>query len=123
MGYIKHNALIIEVSYGAPVWDVYTEICRFVKDRMGANLVSPPIESAVNGDVFIFVAPDGSKQGWKTDEDGNKMRAELYDFVTSKYNGSIEVTDLQFGGDDYYYEITHYSQFNSEPMCSHGELD
>lgn len=122
MGYIKHNALIIEICYGAPVWDVYNCIQRWVMENMGANLVSRPIQTAVNCDVFVFVAPDGSKQGWEADENGDKMRAGLYDFVTSKYPKSIEVLDVQFGGDDEYYELRWQNPWYDNVQIASGAL-
>ena len=122
MGRIKHNALIIEMSdFQSPVFDVYAEILTAVKDTMidSRDTCSFPLElqvsrlmrSPVNGYYFVFVAPDGSKEGWVHSEYGDKFRETLFDRINSKYPESVEILDVQFGGDDEYVQTKWYSPY------------
>lgn len=116
MGYIKHNALIIEINdYDSPLFDIYAEILRAVEDcrfEVGSSArfaVSQIMKSVVNDYKFVFIAPDGSKEGWQTDEEANQFRKTLFERITSKYPKSIEVFDVRFGGDDEYASVETFS--------------
>jgi hypothetical protein len=112
MGYIKHNALIIQILYSAPTWDVYTEILRACSE---ANIeVSRILTTTVNVDNFVFVCPDGSKEGRETSDEGDKFRSTLYERVTSKYPESIEIHDVRFGGDDEFFDVKQYSPWSDD---------
>jgi hypothetical protein len=121
MGYIKHNALIIEIhDFHSPLYDVYAEIlraCNDVRTEDGKYLniaVSPLMKSSVNCEYFVFIAPDGSKEGWKHSEAGDKFRDSLFKRITSKYPESVDILDVRFGGDDGYVETKWYSAYGED---------
>lgn len=61
------------------------------------RLLVGPIPSMANGDLTVFFAPDGSKEGWDTSDEGDRIRAALIELFA---NTPCDVVEIRFGGDD-----------------------
>lgn len=108
MGYIAHHALIVTISgftfndpkkYRVPDIAAYRE---GLPEHFRPLLVGP-IRSAANDDWVVAFLPDGSKEGWGTSDEGDRIRNELIDmFRWSFEDGSspYDVVLVRFGGDD-----------------------
>lgn len=92
MGYIAHRALIITGS-DLPDVSVYRE--SLPEEFRG--LLIGPIMSAANGYSTIVFVPDGSKEGWDTSDEADRIRIELARMMPR----DVDVVEVRFGGDDY----------------------
>lgn len=114
MGYMCHHAVLVTS------WDrKLTELARNKAIELAPegepwspnvdfkDLVSPIVGSVVNGYSSFFIAPDGSKEGWETSDQGDAWRAaftkwcdgQRYDDNSSSLTWAL----VQFGdenGDD-----------------------
>jgi hypothetical protein len=96
MGTIQHDALIIglhprvpwpiDEEYGphmdkerAAMNDLRERICEILDqgETLLSSLCSPVIHSVTNGYAWIFIAPDGSKEGWSTSDEMNEKREKI----------------------------------------------
>ncbi|WP_409175533.1 hypothetical protein [Brevibacillus fortis] len=97
MGYIKHNAIVVT---GAPHAMSQLEMVHNKAQELFGSLVSPIIESHWNGFHSFFVAPDGSKEGWKESDDADLHRRKLAAFIDSMKHGdgsaSIHYVDVSY---------------------------
>lgn len=107
MGYIMHHAIIVTS------WD-YT--CEQGKELLaetarqkaieifGTALVSPMIDSPLNGYKTFFVAPDGSKEGWDDSNEGDKRRAEFKIWLRAQADAPgdnhYDWVEICYGGDE-----------------------
>ncbi|SHU66940.1 Uncharacterised protein [Mycobacteroides abscessus subsp. abscessus] len=108
MGYIAHHALIVTISgfalkksdkYGMPDIAAYRE---GLPEHFRPLLVGP-IPTAANDNWVVAFLPDGSKEGWDTSDEGDRIRNELIDMFKWQYeDGSspYDVVLVRFGGDD-----------------------
>ncbi|MFF2531535.1 hypothetical protein ACFVS2_21745 [Brevibacillus sp. NPDC058079] len=98
MGDIKHNAIVVTGSRYAIS---QLEIVHGTALALFGSLVSPIIESRLNGFHSFFVAPDGSKEGWKESDDADKQRKKLETFIDSLAysdgSNSIHYADVSYG--------------------------
>ena len=73
MGWIRHHAIVVTGGdYDDSVAKAHekaVELCE--------ALVSPVLESKINGYLSFFVAPDGSKEGWEESDKGDEARASF----------------------------------------------
>ena len=69
-----------------------------------SRLVSEIIQSLANSQSSFFVAPDGSKEGWATSDNGDNARKEFLDWL-QKSNNYCDYVEVVFGGDDEHEEI------------------
>lgn len=90
MGYIKHSASVIVApkekleelqSWKAAIDEQYRDLICFS-------------HGAVNAYVFACFLPDGSREGWSTSDDADKLREEF----VAKF--ASDVVSVDFGGDD-----------------------
>lgn len=90
MGYIKHSASVIVVPKEKldelQVWKA--GVSEEFRDLICVS------SGAVNCYVFACFLPDGSKEGWSTSDDADKLREE---FVSKFASDGVTV---DFGGDD-----------------------
>jgi hypothetical protein len=122
MGYIAHHAVIVVISgyawsadeyYRAPKDDYYGvtaesfEAWRSALPEEFQRLIIGPVKTLANGDYVIAMLPDGSKEGWDTSGEGDRIRGELIDmFKFSHYpvehptDSPFDVAEMRFGGDD-----------------------
>lgn len=100
MGYIKHNAIVVT---GARHAMSQLEMIHNKAQELFGSLVSPIIQSHWNGFHTFFVAPDGSKEGWKQSDDGDQQRKELESLIDSLAYGdgsnSIHYVDVSYDED------------------------
>lgn len=95
MGYIRHHAIMVT---GSDYDDRLASVHKTAKEIFG-ELVSPIIESKINGYLSFFIAPDGSKEGWDISDEGNNNRAEFKRKVAI-HNGYVDWVEVQYGDDE-----------------------
>ena len=64
-----------------------------------SRLVSDIIKGLTNGQSSFFIAPDGSKEGWATSNNGDNARKEFLDWL-QKADNYCDYVEVIFGGDD-----------------------
>lgn len=98
MGYMRHHAICI-TSCSAD----YINAAKEEAERLGCT-VAGPTPKAINGYRSIFVAPDGSKEGWDDSAEGDRRRAELIDWLHgqafSDGSSMLDWVEVQYGDDD-----------------------
>lgn len=105
MGYIKHQHLLVEVSDKSAKKVKKQAIKIFGEDR-----VSQILKSVANGYEWIFIASDGSKEGWDTSDKGDTQRKEFVDWVEDNFSddtnflkvGWADIHEIQHGDDSPY---------------------
>jgi len=103
MGYIKHNALIVQ-GYDDYVFTAY-KIAKTVFGNLEADgmIFSIPISgietSPMNNYSFFVVFPDGSKEGWAHSDAGDAARKE-FKVKMEQFDWHVDWHDIRFGGDD-----------------------
>lgn len=112
MGYYAHHAVIIHVS-GSSIDGPHTQSCIRFPDLDGFRKALPqefqqlligPIPGAINGDYSVVFLPDGSKEGWETSDEGDRIRHRLVDLFNQFYEDlstPFDVAEVRFGGDDW----------------------
>jgi hypothetical protein len=90
MGYIKHSAAIIVVPR-----EKVDELRAWAAaiDPQFRDLVAIS-DGVVNEYTFACFLPDGSKEGWDTSDEADKLRAEFVDKFAA------DGVTIDFGGDD-----------------------
>lgn len=88
MGVIWHEAIIIEgMDLGeireriVAAAQAMPEIPEWKEDWPG--LVSPVMKAITNYSEFLFIAPDGSKEGWDCSGRGDAFRQAVIDIVNA----------------------------------------
>lgn len=112
MGYLRHHAIVVTASYSAH-GQHWIEIAHAKaseifgrEDTLGhlAGIVSEPTPSAVNDVRSLFVAPDGSKEGWDTSDHGDSARVEFVEWLRAQAyeDGSspLDWVEVQYGDDE-----------------------
>ena len=102
MGYIRHDAVIGQVSEFDEVKKAaLRKKLRVLRSKIKKANLPPllrgPVEG-VNGYEFWFFAPDGSKEGWDESQQADKFRDEFKEIIKSAQYPSL--VHIQFGGDD-----------------------
>jgi hypothetical protein len=102
MGYIKHNTIVV-TGYEELIKKVHEkaiEIFSSYDDGLGRGfelLVSNIVHSLTNYTSSFFIAPDGSKEGWETDRNGDLVRGKFIEYLKNK---SVDYFEVRYGGDD-----------------------
>lgn len=94
MGYTKHHAIVVtalDEKYIKPAHEKAVEIF--------GSMCSEIVGSNTNGYVSFFIAPDGSKEGWRESADGDDRR-ELYKAWTRNHDGCLDTVGIYYGGDE-----------------------
>lgn len=93
MGYMNHHAIIV-TSY---------DIDRLKPVHAKAKEIflscSEIVYSRINGYVSFFIAPDGSKEGWRDSHEGDSRREEFKVWLTSS-GSMVEAVEIMYGGDE-----------------------
>jgi hypothetical protein len=77
MGYIAHNAIVVtSYDYKSIVAAQQKAFAIF-----GFSLVSSLVASSANSYQSFFVAPDGSKEGWETSDQGDQKREKFREWL------------------------------------------
>lgn len=97
MGTIHHNA-IIATGYEEDVPKFQQWLASYDGERPNPIAVT---EQATNGYQTIIIAPDGSKEGWGTSNNGDAFRAAVIDYLKSCDDAWdwVEIGYGEFGAD------------------------
>lgn len=99
MGYMVHHAILVTS------WDTEKlDTAHQAAERIVHGLVSPIVKGRINTENSFFVAPDGSKEGWDTSNEGDEQRAAFIAWLreqewsdgSSPYAWAL----VQYGDDD-----------------------
>lgn len=93
MGYIRHHAIVVTGN------DDTIEEARQAAIDAGCVSVTNVAHAKTNGYASFLVAPDGSKEGWDTSDEGDAARGRFIDWLNSasRYFSWAEVV---LGSDD-----------------------
>lgn len=96
MGYMVHHAIVVTSSITELIEEAQREAFRIF-----GTLVTPIVESNVNGYRSFLVAPDGSKEGWDESDLGDRRRSRFVAWLRSKYysdgSSSLKWVEVQYG--------------------------
>ena len=99
MGRICHNSIIVTGHIARE--DEFRGLRDYAVGLFGFEFVTPMIVTDLNGYMFFFVAPDGSKEGWSQSDDGDAKRIEFCDHIDS-------LADEEDGSNFFnYIEVSH----------------
>lgn len=104
MGYIKHHAIIVTSWQNEKIKEAHQKAKEifernFITDGNGSKLISDILKGVINDQSSFFIAPDGSKEGWPTSDNGDNARKEFLDWLQKDEN-DCDYVELMFGGDD-----------------------
>lgn len=104
MGYIKHHAIIVTSWQNEKIKEAHQKAKEifernFIADGNGSKLISDILKGVINDQSSFFIAPDGSKEGWPTSDNGDNARKEFLDWLQKDKN-DCDYVELMFGGDD-----------------------
>lgn len=103
MSYMKHHTIVIHGHDLEEIReDIKTILINSFENSRAAELVSEIVPVYINSGESLFVAPDGSQEGWEESAQGDEARELILDLVRSRNLDFIEVC---FGGSDYTAEI------------------
>jgi hypothetical protein len=92
MGMICHNAIVVTS------WDV-ERLNKALNQALELKMTASDIvHSPTNGYCSFFVAPDGSKEGWETSDEGDQKRAAFYEFLKKECVGVVWA-GVRYGND------------------------
>jgi hypothetical protein len=109
MGYVKHNAIVVTGWNAEKVNEARLKAIEIfercfndepmVKPYVG-KLISEVVYGLTNNQCSFFIAPDGSKEGWQTSDNGDKARDEFCDWLNREPDNFSDYVEIVFGGDD-----------------------
>ena len=95
MGRMRHHTIVVTG------WDAKAmEQIHHKAIRICGMLVSPLVDSHMNGYVSFFVAPDGSKEGWASSNEGDDNRELLKVMLDATMADWVEVQFADEAGDN-----------------------
>ncbi len=115
MGYIKHHTIVVTGCTDLKTKEAHQKAKEIFEENFkrepftipyGSQLVSEIIHGLTNGYSSFFVAPDGSKEGWETSNNGNNARNEFIDWLQMA-DSHCDYVEVIFGGDDKTERIIH----------------
>lgn len=92
MGYVEHNAIVV-TSWNRE----HLEIARTLASGQGLEITSIA-KSNVNAYFSFLIVPDGSKDGWEDDLEGDKSR-EKWIVAMREKNLFVDWVEIVYGGD------------------------
>lgn len=114
MGYIKHNAIVVTAYNAERAVTALGKACEIFPPKM----VSPLMISLVNEYYTFFIAPDGSKEGWDTSDEGDEQRRQFIDWIISQSfeDGSNPYAwaKIQYGDEDGEQKLTQASNMKDD---------
>lgn len=99
MGYIKHNTIVV-TTYKDDIINYHNKANEIFDNKLVSNIV----HGLTNGQSSFFIAPDGSKEGWETSNNCDKLREKFLDYLNFN-NVRPNYIEIIFGGDDDYETI------------------
>jgi hypothetical protein len=107
MGYIRHHAIIVSS------WNTSSIVFVHRQAKEMFPHISEVIPSGINGYMSFFIPPDGSKEGWKDSDDGDKRRRVFIELLNKQRYGdsssNLDWVEVQYGDDDLENKVTHDS--------------
>ena len=106
MGYIKHNAIIVTGFQEDKMVKARNKAIKIFKkcfedEPMDATELIGKIQNGLcNGQQSFFIAPDGSKEGWETSDNGDKARKLFLQWLGEQTDIYCDWIEIRFGGDD-----------------------
>lgn len=99
MGYFRHDAIVVqgEDQFGIEIAHDHA-INVFAETHVKVTEVTPAV---INASRAFLIAPDGSKEGWKDSDDGDKAREVYLEFL--ELDDRVRLLDwvrVNFGGDE-----------------------
>lgn len=86
MGYMRHHAIIVSSWDREQIDAMRLEAITLAVEERLASLISPLVQSAVNGYSTFVVAPDGSKEGWGHSDAGDRLRERIVEtLIAAEY--------------------------------------
>jgi len=114
MGYMRHNAIVVTAWLSERAIEVHSTIKEIAENNGAICDISPLTSEAMNGYVSFLVAPDGSKEGWDTSNQGDKTRDKIIEYLDSLRYGdgstSFKYVEVQFGDDNRETKILRHSE-------------
>lgn len=115
MGLIQHNSVII--SGNSAYQEQFRQVYEYAQQLFG-TLVTPVIQPEINGDMFFFISPDGSKEGWSISNEYDTKRSELCDFIDSfacdDGSNSVRYVDVSHGEKGAFIERTNEENYYAD---------
>ena len=112
MGYIKHNTIVVTswqdehiIKSREKAVEIFNKHFENDIHDKGEKLISQVVNGLVNGYCSFFIAPDGSKEGWDTSDNGDRAREEFIDWLNNDEDNYCDYVEIVFGGDDGYEKI------------------
>jgi len=108
MGYIKHHTIVVTTFGFEYLKEAHQKAKEIFENNFenepyekpfGSVLVSDIVYGLKNGQCSFFIAPDGSKEGWGTSDNGDNARKEFLDWLNTSEN-YCDYVEVIFGGDD-----------------------
>ncbi|ATN88863.1 hypothetical protein [Acinetobacter baumannii] len=98
MGYMRHHAIVVTS------WDQKLLAEAHAKAVELGACVSPLVNGHINMYQSFLVAPDGSKEGWDTSDEGDAQRAALVEWLDAqRYDDDstcLSWVEVQFGDEE-----------------------
>ena len=108
MGYIKHHTIVVTGWQDEKIKEAHLKAKEVFENNFenepyekpfASRLVSEIIQGLTNGQSSFFIAPDGSREGWATSDNGDNARKEFLDWLL-KSDNYCDYVEVIFGGDD-----------------------
>lgn len=94
MGHHRDHTIVV-------TGDSHLDVARDAALACGNKNVSEIVEAQMNGLRAFFIAPDGSKEGWDTSNEGDVAREAFVTWLMSDQRvGVWDWVEVQFGDDD-----------------------
>ena len=110
MGHIKHHAIVVTSWQNEHLEEARQKAIEIFEKNFenepyekpyAKKLISEITEGLTNGINSFFIAPDGSKEGWETSNNGNNARKEFLDWLQNEEDNYCDYVEISFGGDEH----------------------
>lgn len=107
MGYIRNKCIVVSGWDAKRVSKARDRALIFYAEHNVEDLVGELIPHAINGGAAFLIAPDGSKEGWATSDQGDAAETEFIAFLKGKGGRELylEWAHVLIGGDDGEYRV------------------
>jgi hypothetical protein len=109
MGYIRHHAIIVTAYRRDDIEAARLKALECFEGNRAVgdyrSLVGPVMSSVVNSYHTLFIAPDGSKEGWPESDVGDNGRSRFIAWLDKQRWGDgsspFRWAEIQYGDDDH----------------------
>lgn len=122
MGYIRNKCIVVSGWGAKRVSTARDRAIAFYAENGVEKLVGELVPHAVNGGAAFLIAPDGSKEGWGTSDQGDAAEAEFIAFLKGKGGRELylEWAHILIGGDDGEYRVLNSPNGAETEAADHG---